>query len=302
MDRKLSRAGALLAVFSALAAFTIFAGQFVFSRHGVLHGLTPYDMTALRFGLAGLVFLPFLWRRGFSNLAGIGWRRGAVLAALGGAPYYILVIEGLTFAPASYVVIINPGLTMLTGVVLAALWLGEDWSAGRALAFGCSAIGLLLVGSGSFGGSGGTIWFGSILFAISGAAWGVLAVLLRRWSIDPLVAAAAIACLSLVFLPAYVLAMTPQLHIPPLAYVVYQALYQGVLHSAVGIALFAYAAQALGPGLLSLMTPIVPVIGLILSSIFLDEWLTQTQWFGALLVILGMILAPMQVWQNAGKT
>ncbi len=301
MDGKQSRAGALLAVLSALVAFTIFAGQFVFSRHGILQGLTPYDMTALRFGLAGLIFLPFLWRRGLVDLAGIGWRRGAVLAALGGAPYYILVIEGLTFAPASYVVIINPGLTMLTGVALATLWLGEHWSFSRGIAFGCSALGLVLVGSGSLGGGDESSWIGSILFAISGGAWGVLTVLLRRWHIDPLVAAAVVASLSLVFLPVYALAMTPQLQIPPLSYVVYQALYQGVLHSAVGIALFAYAAHALGPGMLSLMTPIVPVIGLILSSVFLDEWLTETQWFGALLVIFGMTLAAMQVWRNARK-
>lgn len=291
-------AGSSLAVLSALAAFTIFAGQFVFSRHGVHQGLTPYDMTALRSGLSGLIFLPFLWRRGFSNLAGIGWRRGAVLAALGGAPYYILVIEGLTFAPASYVVIINPGLTMLTGLALATFWLGENWSVSRGVAFGCSALGLVLVGWGSLNGSGDSAWFGSILFAISGAAWGVLTVLLRRWSIDPLMAAAAIACLSLAFLPVYALAMTPQLHIPPLTYVLYQALYQGVLHSAIGIALFAYAAHAFGPGLLSLMVPVVPVIGLILSALFLDEWLTGTQWSGALLVIVGMIIAAMQVWRK----
>lgn len=302
MHEKRSRANPLLAVVSALAAFTIFAGQFVFSKHGVQQGLTPYDMTALRFGLSGLIFLPFLWSRGLSNLAGVGWRRGAVLAALGGAPYYILVIEGLTFAPASYVVIINPGLTMLTGLALATLWLGENWSVSRTVAFGSSAFGLLLVGWGSLGGSGDSVWFGSILFAISGAAWGVLTVLLRRWTIDPLVAAAVIACLSLAFLPVYALAMTPQLQIPPLTYVLYQALYQGVLHSAVGIALFAYATHALGPGLLSLMVPVVPVIGLILSYLFLDEWLTGAQWFGALLVIVGMVLAAMQVWRNTKST
>jgi hypothetical protein len=41
----------------------------VASRFGVTHSLTPYDVTALRIGVAGVIVLPVVLTRGLSGLA-----------------------------------------------------------------------------------------------------------------------------------------------------------------------------------------------------------------------------------------
>src|SRR6185295_15361521 len=50
------------------------------SRHALLNGLTPDDLVALRYGIAGTLLLPVFIRRGVADCAGIGWRRAIVLA------------------------------------------------------------------------------------------------------------------------------------------------------------------------------------------------------------------------------
>ena len=57
----------------AAAIWTVYS---VLARLGIKSGLTPFDMTLLRFMPGALVMLPFVWRWGWRDMAGIGWRRG----------------------------------------------------------------------------------------------------------------------------------------------------------------------------------------------------------------------------------
>ena len=47
------------AVAAMLAAAVIYGSNFALSRHATLNGLTAHDLTALRFGVAGFLLLPF---------------------------------------------------------------------------------------------------------------------------------------------------------------------------------------------------------------------------------------------------
>ncbi len=49
-----------------LAAVVIWAGFIVVSRLGVRTSLTPWDVAAIRFTVAGLVLLPYALRKGFA--------------------------------------------------------------------------------------------------------------------------------------------------------------------------------------------------------------------------------------------
>lgn len=97
-------------VLYGLVAALIWGAWPVLSRHGVQQSLTAYDVTALRFAVAGLVLLPVVWRRG---LAGLGWGRATVLACGAGVPYALVTIGGLEFAPAGHAGVIAPSC-MLT--------------------------------------------------------------------------------------------------------------------------------------------------------------------------------------------
>ena len=86
-----SRSRPLLAVAAGVLAMLLYGGQFVVSRFSLQQTLTPWDLAALRFGVAGLICLPFLIRQGLRSAGGIGWRRSLVLAITAGAPYTLIL-------------------------------------------------------------------------------------------------------------------------------------------------------------------------------------------------------------------
>ena len=276
---------------AALTAFLLFAGAFIVSKHGVQQGLTAYDIAALRFGVAGVLALPLLIRWGIADLAGVTWRRGVVLAALVGAPGFTLMIAGLSFAPAANLVVINPGMTLIGGTLLSVLWLGERSTPWRLIAGAIAIVGLVLIGGRGLADPSDHTWIGSLIFAVSGLVWAVYMTLLHRWRIDPVRAAVLVATLSLIYLPVYALAVPAKAAGVPWPALLLQAGYQGVLHGLVAMAVFAYAVRRLGAGLVALMTPIVPVTGLVLAVLLLGERLTPWQWLGAALVCSAMLLA-----------
>jgi len=275
----------------AMLAFLLFAGNFIVSRQGVLAGLSPVDITALRFAVAGLLAAPFLLRWGVQDLAGIGWRRGIILAAVAGVPYFAVMVSGLQFAPAANVVIINPGGTLVGGMVLSILWLREEPTPAR-LAAGVAALaGLALIGTEDLAAGPGEAWVGNMLFAVTGMQWSVYMALLVRWQLDPVRAAAVVAVLSTVFLPLYGLFGDPGLASAPLGEILLQAAYQGVVHGLVAVMLFSHAVRMLGVGAVALMVPIVPVAGLMLAHLVLGESLGTAHLAGAALIAAAAVVA-----------
>ena len=67
-----------------LLAAAIWAVYSVLARLGVTAGLSPADMSLLRFAPGALLTLPLMWRWGWRDLAGIGWGRGLILTLLAG--------------------------------------------------------------------------------------------------------------------------------------------------------------------------------------------------------------------------
>ena len=288
-----------LALISAGLAFLLFAGQFIVSRYGVLNGMTPYDIIALRFSVAGIVAVPLLVRWGISDLGGVGWLRGIVLAIFAGAPYYVLMIGGLAYGPAANVVVINPGMTLIGGIFLSICWLGER-SSGLRLTVGTVAlIGLILVGGEDIGIDSGNTWIGNLMFALSGLMWALYMALLNHWHVNPVRAAIVVSVLSLIYLPAYSVMASPGFAEISLSEVILQGGYQGFVHALMAVALFSYAVRSLGVGTLALMTPIVPVAGLSMAAFFLGEKLSELQWLGAAMVFCAM---GVSAWRSRQRT
>jgi len=69
-------------------------------RFGIRTSLTPWDITAIRFGVAGLILLPYLLRKGLA-VDRLGWTGLAAIMA-GGAPTVLVSYGGLVFAPAAH--------------------------------------------------------------------------------------------------------------------------------------------------------------------------------------------------------
>ena len=280
-----------LGILAALAAMTLYAANFVASRYSIQTGLSAFDLNALRYSTAGLLLLPLLIRKyGFRKLAGIGWDRGLILAWLAGAPYMMLVFGGLHFSPAAHGAVLNPGFVPIAAAV------GMWWISGiripvlKQVALLAIITGLVLVTSFSLA-SRSTVLFGDLLLLLSGLSWGVFAVLLRHWQLDPWRVAVVVSVLSLVYLPFYLIFADQHITTTPLAHVVAQTVFQGVVLSILALFLFSYAVKTLGPHHASVYSPLVPVLATLSGIPLLHEVPSALQWTGIILVILGMYFA-----------
>ena len=121
-------------VICGIGASLFWAAGFAGVRHGLNAGFSPIDLTVHRYLWAGVAFLPFVVRGGISDLNGIGWGRGILLAVLGGPGFAIITYSGFLLAPLGHGGVIPPSCATLAGLLLATLWLGEKFIASGPLA------------------------------------------------------------------------------------------------------------------------------------------------------------------------
>lgn len=268
----------------------VWTGFNIVSRMGGRSALTPFDLAAIRFGIAACVLLPFAFRREF----GATWLQLAILAMFGGMGYGLLVYSGFAFAPVSHAgILVNGGIPFAT-VVLAWLALGQR-PMPRALA------GLLLAGSGillmgilSLGApsGGGQIWLGDTLFLTAALCWAIFGLLMKRWHVRPLDATMGLAFISsLIYLPIYLLFLPKGVADVPTQFLLLQCFYQGFAAPIVAGMLYAYANLNIGPMRASLMLALVPGFSAMAAVPLLGESLSALTIAGVILVTSGAVLA-----------
>lgn len=279
------------AIAGLVAAFCIFGAQFPVGKLGWQAGLDEHDLTALRFGTAGLLLLPLLARAGLGDLGGIGWWRGLCLGLLAGAPYGLLMLGGLQHAPAAHGAMLNPGVTILLLTLAGALLYGERPTRLRVAGIALLLGGLALIGWHSAVGLGGASWRGDLMFAAAGLCWGVFSLLTARWRLDPLLAAAVIAVLSLPYALAHLALDAAQLASVPVSALLLQALYHGALLSVAAMALYGYAIRTLGTSTAGLGNAIAPIAGTLSAIPLVGEWPAPAQWAGLAAICAGLMVA-----------
>lgn len=279
---------------AVLIAMSIYAGNFVASRFSIHQtSLSAYDLVALRFSVAGILLLPILFHLGIKNLGGMGWQRGMILTCVAGAPYMMLMLSGLHFAPASHGAVLNPGFVPIVATV--GMWITANVriSPTRVIALGVIVVGLVLVTSFSLSHEPRLLW-GDTLLLLSGLSWGVFTVLVRVWRLNPLHVAVVVSVLSLAYVPPYLLFISHGIATAPASHVVFQAINQGVFNAIVALYLFAFGVRTLGPHNAALFSPLVPILATLFAIPLLGEQPSFIQWIGIILVVLGMFSAARQ--------
>src|SRR5271168_2352887 len=99
--------------------------SFATARAGVLSGLGPGDMILMRFGVSGLILLPFWVGSGLPALAGLGWRRAVILTVLAGPGFALMQIGGYAFAPLAHGAVIHPASVTIISTGIAIVLLKE---------------------------------------------------------------------------------------------------------------------------------------------------------------------------------
>jgi drug/metabolite transporter (DMT)-like permease len=279
------------AVFAMLGAVLIYGTNFAISRHGIQSGLTSMDMTLLRFAVAGAILMPMFIKAGVGDCAGIGWRRGLVLTLMSGLPMTLLMMVGLSMAPAAHGASIAPGTVTVIGAVGGLLMFGVK--PGRMVIFGIGVVLLGLVCIGIAGGTSGswTVVWGDLCFLGVGLVWGGYPLLLQLWKVDALRAAAAMSVISMVLvLPLYAALGGGNLLHVPLTTVLIHAVNQGIFNMIIGLWLWGFAVKTLGAAQSGRFPPLIPVIGTLTAIPLLGEWPKPLQIAGVALIVTGLLL------------
>lgn len=277
-----------------LLATAIWAIYSVLARVAVKAGLSPGDLTLLRFAPGALLMAPLLWRWGLRDLCGIGWARGVLLALLAGPGFSLLFMTGFTLAPLAHGVVIAPACQMLAGLTAGA-WLAQQrWTRESALGAVFVLVGLgCMGGDGLLNAQGRGVLLGDALFAAAGACWGVFGALSRRWRVDPLRITAVVVVLSFVlFAPPFLaLADLGRLASASAGMLALQAVAQGLGAGLVAVFAFSRAVALLGSARAAFFGALVPGAASLLAVPVLGEVPNRLQLLGLLAVVLGLLIA-----------
>ena len=273
-----------------LAAVCIWAAFIVVSRLGVSTSLTPWDVAAIRFCVAGLLLLPYLLRKRLA-VGRLGWTGLTAIVIGCGAPMVLLVNAGLLFAPAAHAGALFPGVMPLIVAILAAVLLKEAFTPQK-------VGGLILIVLGAVGivwASGGTIGtqqnIGHLLFLCAGLAWAGYTVAMRRARLDGLHAAAISAVASLaLYVPIYAAATHVTLLRAPLFDVALQAVVQGVLTAILALLLYGRTVAILGATGGAAFVALTPAMTALLAIPVLGEWPSAIDWIAIGLISMGVYL------------
>lgn len=260
-------------------------------RLGIKTSLAPWDITAIRFGVAGLILLPYLLKKGLAldslGLVGLG-----AIMVCGGAPLVLVSYGGLLFAPAAHAASLFTALIPLYVAIMAAFVLGESFTVAMRIGLALIVMGVL----GILWGAGGTIGssqnIGHAMFIGAGLLWAGYIVTLRKAGLGGLHAAAIAAVGSLLtYVPAYFINFGTSLFDAPWRDLALQAFVHGFLVAVVSFMCIGRAVSILGASNGSAFAALAPAITAMLAIPILGEWPATSDWVAMLLISGGVYIA-----------
>ncbi len=282
-----------------LAAASIGALYVVFARWGIGHGASAMDLTALRFGIAGLLLLPVLMYHVHKDARVLTtqWPVWLAVSVLAGTPFGLLMFGALQFAPASHAAVFPFAAMSIMGMVLGAFVLRDRLTVRRLTGIGVVLVGLVLISGISAASFSPEGLVGDAMFLVAGTFWSGFGILLRKHRLDPLLASAVIAFSALVtFVPVYLwqtggaglLALAPHVLLT-------EALVQGVIAGVGTLLTYAAMVKILGPSRAAIFPALAPGLAALIAWPVLDVVPGPVELAGLATVILGLL------WAVSGK-
>jgi len=282
--------GPLLGWLAGLVTVVIWAFWMVGTRHAVTHDLPPAAVGIVRFAVPALLLAPAAWQKGF-------WPKDLPLRTkLGllcsGAPFFLIVATGMESAPAADIGPLLPGTMPLFVAAIGYLAFGDALGRMRLLGFAMILLAVLCVAGASLLGTGSGAWRGHLLLLSGACLWGIYTHAYKRSRLTALQAAGLVGLWSLVLLlplggPALVRAAGDGLA----GAILVQAVLQGFLSGVVGLVLYGYAIDRLGPSRAAALSPLGPVLAAILAIPLLGEMPSFNAILGIAFATIGVLLA-----------
>lgn len=272
----------------------IWGSSFLFIRLAV-ERITPLDLVTLRvlFGALGIAAVAAVMR------VDLRLPRRALLllvitASVNTTMPFLLISWGEVSINSGLAAVLN-STTPIFSLLIAHVYLHDEPITGPRLAgVGIGFLGVLVLLSRSL--QGGIQWehlAGEGAVVAASACYGLGAVMTRRWLRDvPVIttstwvlwiAAAQCVVLSLLFSPIPILALHGD--------TLFAAAWLGLLGSAIAYVLYYFLITNWGASHATLVTYVVPAIGLVLGAVFLSEVITPTVIAGFALIVAGIGMA-----------
>jgi drug/metabolite transporter (DMT)-like permease len=280
---------------TGLVAASIGALYTVFARWGIAKGLHGVDLTALRFGVAGLLMLPVLgWLlRRHAPALRAHWQLWLAVALLAGTPFGLLMFGALQFAPASHAAVFPFAAMSVAGMLLSWRVFGDPMPLRKWLGMAVVVAGLIVVSGLDLATLQGRALLGDGMFVLAGVSWAGFGVLLRRHRLDPLLATAVISVSALLsFVPAYLLMGGGARLLEVAPEVLWtEVLVQGAIAGTGTLLSYARMVALLGPARAALFPALAPGLAALLAWPVLGHVPGLTEAIGLLLVVGGLLLA-----------
>ncbi len=266
----------------------------VASRFGVTHSLTPYDVTALRVGVASVIVLPVLLTQG---LGGLALSRAFVISVGVGAPFALASFAGMALAPVAHAGVLTNGTMPIFAALFGLLWLREFPARQRLAAMALIIVGGLLIGGDSFSGTAAPLqWFGDLLLILAGALFALYMTALRKWQPQIRQSIVAVPVVSaLLYLPVWVILLPSELlrgdTFPPWPEIALQAGFQGVISSFIVVMLLTRATRSVNATTIAMFLAGAPALAVMFAIPLLGELPTALAWAGLAASTMGMVLA-----------
>jgi drug/metabolite transporter (DMT)-like permease len=257
--------------------------------------MTPLTYNAVRFSAASLFTLILAWvvERDL-HIARRDWAYVFLLSLIGNFLYELLYINGLARSRAgntSLILATSPIFVAIIGTLTKQEKLrGWNWL-GILLSF--LGLYLLVGGSGTGLAWGSETLLGSVLVLASACTWGLYTVLLK-----PLVqrysATKATAWIMIATTPLLVLAAIPEMRRQDWRAVSAQSwlglLYSAALAIAISYVIWNTGVRRVGSARTAVYSYLTPLISVVVAWIFLGEAMRAVQAFGAVAIVLGVVL------------
>lgn len=278
-----------------LLAASIGALYTVYARWGIARGLHASDLTALRFGVAGLLMLPLLARTLLRRREVLldRWPLWLAVAALAGTPFGLLMFGALQFAPASHAAVFPFAAMSVAGLALSAVVLGDAMTPRKAAGIAVVLGGLVLLSGVDAGSFTARALAGDAMFVAAGTLWAGFGVLLRRHRLDPLLATAVISVTALAtYVPVYlVVEGTARLAAASASVLWTEVVVQGAIAGAGTLFTYATMVRLLGPARAAVFPALAPGLAALMAWPVLGHVPSAAEALGLLVVMGGLLLA-----------
>jgi len=282
----------LLGFFAAISVVFIWSSWLIISRLGVHTSLTIYDLAAIRFGLSGLIVLPFVIH--FKTWRTISLYKALIVAFSIGPIYVLLAFGGFFFSPAFHGGVFMNGFLPLITVFLSFL-IGQKINISQLLGSILILFGAMTILFNSQNFFSNDSLFGDALFVLSAICLSFFMILVKQWNLQYGQILFSICLINgIIYLPVWFFFLPSGIqslgNLLEDRNIIINFLFQGFIPNLVGLFLTAYSAKMIGTAKASALLAAVPITGALLGLFFLSENPTFLGWLSLMIVSFGILL------------